>query len=136
MAKEGNSVNISGNNNTTGGIAQGDNSKVISTINVHQSDAGLTSKQSNLFSELQSQVDALKDDVEKQMAQAAVKGLEDELAKGESADESTLEKRIDGIRKTLGDVAEVVVATVASPTAGFSLIAQKVAKKITEQEQE
>lgn len=129
--KTSNSINISGSSNIIGAIGQGDNTKVRANVSANQ---GISNNPVDmLIDDLKTHIEALEDHIEQQMAQAAVRGLKEELDKGEAADEHKLEKRFEAIRKTLGDAFQVAIATIANPHAGFALVAQKVATKAREQ---
>ncbi|MGQ9832933.1 MAG: hypothetical protein ACUVRJ_03895 [Candidatus Villigracilaceae bacterium] len=60
---------------------------------------------------------------------AEIQDVEAEVKKGEQADETFLARRLRNIRRIAPDILEVVTATLTNPTAGFSLIARKVAEK-------
>jgi len=131
--KQGNSVSIGGSGNVIGGIGQGDQSRVEATVYVTQGESSGSSSIHLLIASLQEKVNALQDSVDRQMAQVAVNGLQEELEKGEAADETTLQKRLDTLKTTLRDAFEVAITTIANPSAGFALVAQKVAARAREQ---
>ncbi len=56
-----------------------------------------------------------------------LKEIKAEAQKGEKADESFLARRLRNIKRIAPDIAEVVVATLANPAAGFALIVKKMA---------
>lgn len=60
---------------------------------------------------------------------AEIQEVEAEVKKGEQADETFLARRLRNIRRIAPDILDVVTATLTNPTAGFSLIARKVAEK-------
>lgn len=60
---------------------------------------------------------------------AEIQDVEAEVKKGEQADETFLARRLRNIRRIAPDILDVVTATLTNPTAGFSLIARKVAEK-------
>jgi hypothetical protein len=59
-----------------------------------------------------------------------VSELENEVAKGEQADQSFLMRRLRNLKKTAPDIADVALAALTGPTAAISTIVKKVAKKI------
>jgi hypothetical protein len=64
--------------------------------------------------------------------EAEVRDIEAEVAQGDQADESFLMRRLRSLERMAPDILEVVLATLANPTAGFGMVASKVAKKIAE----
>lgn len=68
-------------------------------------------------------------ETDKEDAQAELREVEAEVHKPEP-DASFLERRLRNLRRIAPDVVEVVLATLASPAAGFSLVAKKVAEKM------
>lgn len=60
---------------------------------------------------------------------ANVQEFKAEADKGEQADESFLARRLRNIERIAPDIGEVLVATIANPTAGFALIVKKVAER-------
>ena len=58
-----------------------------------------------------------------------VKQLEQEINKGEKAEPSFIQKRMETIQKMAPDIAEVVVATLQNPAAGIGLVVKKVIDK-------
>jgi len=62
--------------------------------------------------------------------QAEVQELEAETAKGNQADESFLARRLRSIRRMAPEILEVILATLSSPAAGFSMVVRKVAEKM------
>ncbi len=69
------------------------------------------------------------DATEKADARAELQEIETEARKA-TADESFLERRLRNVRRIAPDILDVVLATLSSPTAGFSLVARKVAEKM------
>lgn len=61
-----------------------------------------------------------------------LQAVEQELAKGEQADEAFILRRLRNIRRMAPEILEVALATFASPPAGFAMIAAKIAKKMQE----
>lgn len=66
---------------------------------------------------------------EKADLRADLEELEEEVSKGERADEGFLARRLRSIGRMAPDILEVVTATLADPRAGFAMVAQKVARK-------
>jgi len=58
-----------------------------------------------------------------------VKQLEQEIEKGEKAESSFIQKRMETIQQMAPDIAEVVVATLQNPAAGIGLVVKKVIDK-------
>lgn len=56
--------------------------------------------------------------------------VKDELAKGEKADETFLQRRLRNIGRMAPDILEITLATITNPLAGFSMVARKVAEKL------
>ncbi len=67
---------------------------------------------------------------DRQDLEAEVRELEQEVAKGEQADEGFLARRLRNIRRIAPDILDVVTATLANPVAGFGMVAKKVADKM------
>jgi hypothetical protein len=59
-----------------------------------------------------------------------VKELHGEFSKNEGIDESFVKRRLKNISKMAPDILDIILTTVASPTAGFSKVAMKIAEKI------
>jgi hypothetical protein len=66
---------------------------------------------------------------EKADARAELQELETEIRKPEP-DVSFLERRLRNLRRIAPDILDVVLATISSPAAGFSMVAKKVADKM------
>ncbi len=66
---------------------------------------------------------------EKADARAELQELEREIRKPEP-DVSFLERRLRNLRRIAPDILDVVLATISSPAAGFSLVAKKVAERM------
>ena len=66
---------------------------------------------------------------QKGKALQTVNDIESELQKGETANPNLLESSFKKLARIAPDIFEVAVATIANPTAGFALVAQKVAQK-------
>ncbi len=61
--------------------------------------------------------------------------FEEEDQKGSQANEGFLAQRLRNIKRIAPDILDVVLATIASPRAGFGMIARKVAEKMKEEAQ-
>lgn len=66
----------------------------------------------------------VKENLEKNVIQ-----LEQEIIKGDQAEPSFIQKRMEAIQKMAPDIAEVVVATLQNPAAGIGLVVKKVIDK-------
>jgi hypothetical protein len=66
---------------------------------------------------------------DKEDLKANVEEIKLEAAKGEQADASFLSRRLRNIQRIAPDIAEVVLATITNPVAGFAKIIQKVAER-------
>ncbi len=62
--------------------------------------------------------------------QADLAELEEEVARGEQADEGFLARRLRNIGRMAPDILEVVLATFARPSAGLGVVARKVAQRM------
>ena len=67
---------------------------------------------------------------EKADLKADVKNIQTEADKGDKADETFLARRLRNILRITPDIFDVVVATLVNPTAGFSIVASKIAQKV------
>ncbi len=68
----------------------------------------------------------VKENLEKNVIQ-----LEQEIKKGDQAEPSFIQKRMEAIQKMAPDIAEVVVATLQNPAAGIGLVVKKVIDKFS-----
>lgn len=68
--------------------------------------------------------------LDKEDLKADVEAIQIEDAKGESAEETVIARKMRNIQRMAPDILEVVLATVANPVAGFGLVAKKVAEKM------
>lgn len=62
--------------------------------------------------------------------QAELQEVEEELQKGEAADEGFIRRRLRNIRRMAPDILEVVLTTFANPLKGLGTVAQKIAAKM------
>ena len=67
---------------------------------------------------------------QKEDALASAKGIEDELVKGEKADEYKLEIFFSTLKNMAPDILDVVIAAATNPLLAAHVIAKKVAEKI------
>lgn len=65
---------------------------------------------------------------DKEDLKANVAEIKTEAEKGEQADESFLRRRLRNIERIAPDIADVVLATLSNPVAGFATIVKKVAE--------
>lgn len=112
----------------TKGVAIGRGASVKITEGVDS--AGLVA----LFREINQRLDALpsadKRDVSD--AKAAVEQIKQEVAKGDQADTTQLERHFRAIVRMGPDILDVVTATLVNPAAGLSMIVKKIAEKARE----
>ena len=86
-----------------------------------------------LFQSLSQRVAELPEGPSKTIAQQAVTGLEQEVKKGEAAEEKNLSTWFSFLAQAAPDIWEVATATLANPTAGVAAIVKLVAKKAKEE---
>jgi len=118
----GRDKNVSGGNVIGSTIVTGNQNVVGSTVN--QRVAYIT----KIYNAIEERPDT--SSYEKKDLKEAFKDVEEEDAKGEQADPGFIEHRLRNIQRMAPDILEVVLATMANPVAGFSLIAKKVAEKM------
>lgn len=82
-----------------------------------------------VFAELQKLAGAVPDEASRTVAQTALKTLEDEAMKGDSAQETTVQSWINFLAGAAPDIAEVAIDTFVNPVKGFSTIIRKVAER-------
>ncbi len=114
------SVHTSGNNQN---IIVGDNSSITN---------GLTGPDvAKLFEDVFRQIDQQNNsEADKQEIRETVELIQDEVAKGEKANEKALTAFIRSLQKMAPDILDVVLAAAANPMLAASVIARKVADKI------
>jgi DNA-binding transcriptional regulator YbjK len=86
----------------------------------------------NAFAALYQQV-AQKPDLapqEKADVQAELQEVEQELQKGEQADETFIQRRLRNVKRMAPDILDVVLTTFANPVLGMGMVAKKVAEKM------
>jgi hypothetical protein len=92
-------------------------------------------EQAALFVELLKKIDQGKNTTpaQKEELKHEVQMVQAEAAKGEQAGESFLTRRIHNIEQIAPDIADVMLATLANPAAGFALVVKKVAARAVKQ---
>lgn len=96
------------------------------------SSAGLAAEQiAQLFESIYKQIDqkANLEPDEKQDVKADVQDVQKQVAKGEEADESFLERRLRNIKRMAPDILDVITSTLADPALGVAKVIQKVMAK-------
>ncbi len=68
-------------------------------------------------------------DTDKADLHSDVEEIEEELTKGDKANESFLSKRLRNIGRIAPDILQVVIAAIADPLAGLGVVAAKIAEK-------
>ena len=64
-----------------------------------------------------------------------IKEIETEIQKGANADKKFIFQRVETLKKMAPDILEIVLATLANPVGGISLVVTKLAKKVSEDAQ-
>lgn len=84
-----------------------------------------------LFEDLIHQIEQRPDTApeDREDLKANVAEIKVEVEKGEQADESFLSRRLRNIQRIAPDIAEVVLATLANPAAGFAAVIGKIAQQ-------
>jgi len=121
-------ISIGGNVDTGGGdIAAGD----IQKGNVYQTHGLQANEIKELFLPIYQGIEQRKDlpQEDRDDLKTAVEEIQVEVAKGEEADESFLERRFRNIARMAPDILDVVLKTVANPVLGLATLAQKIASK-------
>lgn len=85
------------------------------------------------FALLMERVGEMRPTPAKTIAQAAVEGLETEAAKGQQADENTIEEWFHSLARLAPDIWDVAVDTFLSPIKGLNTVFQKIAQKAKEE---
>jgi hypothetical protein len=88
-----------------------------------------------LFQSLSQRVAELPEGPSKTVAGQAVTGLEQEVKKGDAAEEKNLRTWFNFLAQAAPGIWEVAVATLASPKAGFAAIVKLVAQKAKEEKE-
>ncbi len=126
----GSAVQTNGGAYIGGNVSVGDNSKFVGRDD--NSTSGASAEQiAQLFQAIYKQIDAkpeLKPE-DKQDLHADVHDVQTEVAKGDQADESFLERRLRNIQRMAPDILDVIVTTFADPALGLAKVVQKVMAK-------
>jgi hypothetical protein len=82
----------------------------------------------NFFAKLSQKIDAKPElaPADKADLKAEVQDLQAEVAKGEEANESFLERRLRNIKRMAPDILDTIATTLASPQAGLAMVIRKV----------
>ena len=88
-----------------------------------------------VFQPILQKVAALPEGPSKEIAQQAVTGLEQEVKKGEAAQEQNVSTWFNFLAQAAPDVWDVAVAALANPIAGVAKVVQLVAKKAKEEKE-
>lgn len=113
-------INITGNVNIK-------DSKIAGRDNIEKNVFNINVSFAPVYHAIQENA-ALPPDV-KEYLENNVKQLEQEIKKGDQAEPSFIQKRMETIQKMAPDIAEVVVATLQNPAAGIGLVVKKVIDK-------
>lgn len=87
------------------------------------------------FKDVYQQVEERRDlaPTDKTDLKSELQAFEDDDKKGPEANEGFLAQRLRNVRRIAPDILDVVIATIANPAAGFSMIAKKVAEKMKQE---
>jgi internalin A len=103
----------------------------VSGSNIIVGDENTTTITNSLFKSIYRAIkESPREETEKIDLIADINEIEEEVAKGEQADESFLSRRLRNIKKAAPDIADVVLAAFISPTVAVTTIIRNVAKKI------
>jgi hypothetical protein len=85
----------------------------------------------NFFAKVTQKIDAKPElaPTDKEDLKAEVQDLQTEVAKGEEANESFLERRLRNIKRMAPDILDTIATTLASPQAGLASVIRKVMQK-------
>lgn len=67
---------------------------------------------------------------EKEDVQAELEEVEEELKKGEGANEGFIQRRLRNVQRMAPDIYDVVITTFSNPIAGLGMVAKKIAEKM------
>jgi hypothetical protein len=127
--KDPQSVSITGENVV--GFVHADHQ---ATVDISQSSKHTTGDADfeKLFALLEEKIQARPADpnVDKEEIQGQVKQIKTEAAKGESANPDKLDRWIHNLARMAPDIFEVMVASLAGPVAGLSVVIQKIAVRV------
>ncbi len=113
-----------------GNVTVGDNSKFVGRDD-HSTSGASAEQIAQLFQAIFKQIDEkpnLKPE-DKQDLHADVHDVQTEIAKGDQADESFLERRLRNIQRMAPDILDVIVTTFADPALGLAKVVQKIMAK-------
>ncbi|HLF27403.1 MAG TPA: hypothetical protein VJG32_13800 [Anaerolineae bacterium] len=96
---------------------------------VEQLSGGMSDELVNLFARLAHQVNALPDGPDKSAAASALQGLEIEAAKGDQAEEHSVNRWFNFLAQTAPDAWEVAVDAFLNPIKGLSTAFKKIAQR-------
>jgi hypothetical protein len=115
-----------------GGVYAGGDIRESTIVTGNQNQVGnLEATREALFTELFKKIDQRADTPpeDKEDLKVNVEEIKAEAEKGEKADETFLSRRLRNIERIAPDIAEVVLATLVNPAAGFALVVKKVAER-------
>lgn len=125
-SKKPNTQVTQGGINITGNVSIKD-SKIAGRDNIEKNVFNINISFAPVYHAIQENA-ALPPDVKEDL-ENNVKQLEQEIKKGDQAEPSFIQKRMETIQKMAPDIAEVVVATLQNPAAGIGLVVKKVIDK-------
>lgn len=125
-SKKPNTQVAQGGINITGNVSIKD-SKIAGRDNIEKNVFNINISFAPVYHAIQENA-ALPPDVKEDL-ENNVKQLEQEIKKGDQAEPSFIQKRMEAIQKMAPDIAEVVVATLQNPAAGIGLVVKKVIDK-------
>ena len=117
---------IQGGINITGNV-EIKNSKVAGRDNVERNVVNLNVSFVPVYNALKENT-TIPPAVKKTMEES-VKQIEQEIKKGNKAEPSFVQKRLENIKKMAPDIFEIVLATLQNPSAGISLAVKKVVNR-------
>jgi hypothetical protein len=101
-----------------------------------QSQTGLSGEDvAKLFASIYQQIDTKTDlkPNDKKYVKADVQDVEVEVAKGDQADESILERRLSNVLRMAPDILDVIASTLVNPALGAATILRKVIAKVKQE---
>ena len=124
---QNNSISINGKNvigviNASGSARVDVNQQIIHQVNPEMD---------KLFKRAHKRLSARPEDpkVDQTRLENQVKKIEAEAAKGEAADQSRLERGLKTLAQMAPDIVEVMIASLAGPVAGFTLVFKKILER-------
>lgn len=104
---------------------------------VYQSEESINADEiAKAFANIENKLASMPDGSNKNIAQNAVKALEDEARLGEQATEFNVEKWLTFLAETAPDAWEVAVDTFVNPIKGVGTVFRKIAKRVKDRAQE